>query len=412
MPTLAELAFEHLAAGRADAAQLFGRAIAENPTDASLILGEAEALLIAGDADPTRRLRQLVALNPEWAQGHSVLGSMLWELGDEAGFDRQFRQSLAAHRQNPGLWNAYFQLLSGIGRHEAAADAAVEAQQCFSDPMLKLIEANNRGMAGDDERVEALLREVPASAERDEVEVRHRIRLRELDAAAAIVDRTIAAANAGLASWAIAEVLWRYTSDPRWPWLAGASQFIAEGHIGYEPDRLAELATMLQALHLQRRHPVGQSVRGGTQTRGPLLSRHDEPIRKLRQALENAVEACRAQLPPVDPRHPLLRHRDRKLRVQGGWSVRLSSAGFHVPHLHPAGVLSSAFYVRVPPLDSEGREGWLELGRPPPDLRLDLEPLALVEPKPSHLVLFPSYLYHGTRPFSGGERMSVAFDVV
>src|SRR5689334_19660113 len=268
MPTLAELAFEHLATGRAGAAQLFGRAIAENPTDASLILGEAEALLIAGDADPTRRLRQLVALNPEWAQGHSVLGSMLWELGDEAGFDRQFRQSLAAHRHNPGLWNAYFQLLSGIGRHEAAADAAVEAQQSFSDPMLKLIEANNRGMAGDDERVEALLREVPASAERDEVEVRHRIRLRELDSAAAIVDRMIAAANAGLASWAIAEVLWRYTSDPRWPWLAGAPQFIAEGHIGYEPDRLAELATMLQALHLQRRHPVGQSVRGGTQTRG------------------------------------------------------------------------------------------------------------------------------------------------
>jgi len=31
--------------------------------------------------------------------------------------------------------------------------------------------------------------------------------------------------------------------------------------------------------------------------------------------------------------------------------------------------------------------------------------------EPGRLVLFPSYLYHGTRPFSAGERLSVAFDV-
>jgi len=27
-------------------------------------------------------------------------------------------------------------------------------------------------------------------------------------------------------------------------------------------------------------------------------------------------------------------------------------------------------------------------------------------------VLFPSFLFHGTRPFSAGERLSVAFDLV
>jgi hypothetical protein len=74
-------------------------------------------------------------------------------------------------------------------------------------------------------------------------------------------------------------------------------------------------------------------------------------------------------------------------------------------------VLSSAFYVRVPALDESSREGWLELGRPPPDLRMDLEPLATIEPEAGNLVLFPSYLYHGTRPFTSGERLSVAFDV-
>jgi hypothetical protein len=57
-------------------------------------------------------------------------------------------------------------------------------------------------------------------------------------------------------------------------------------------------------------------------------------------------------------------------------------------------------------------EGWLELGRPPPDLKMDLEPIETIEPEPGYLVLFPSYLYHGTRRFPAGERMSVAFDVI
>jgi len=27
-------------------------------------------------------------------------------------------------------------------------------------------------------------------------------------------------------------------------------------------------------------------------------------------------------------------------------------------------------------------------------------------------VLFPSFMFHGTRPFAGGERLTVAFDLV
>jgi predicted 2-oxoglutarate/Fe(II)-dependent dioxygenase YbiX len=42
---------------------------------------------------------------------------------------------------------------------------------------------------------------------------------------------------------------------------------------------------------------------------------------------------------------------------------------------------------------------------------LDLPPLATFEPKPGRLVLFPSFLFHGTRPFTGGERLTVAFDL-
>jgi hypothetical protein len=41
---------------------------------------------------------------------------------------------------------------------------------------------------------------------------------------------------------------------------------------------------------------------------------------------------------------------------------------------------------------------------------LDLAPLKIVEPRAGGLILFPSYLYHGTRPFCAGERLTVAFD--
>jgi len=53
----------------------------------------------------------------------------------------------------------------------------------------------------------------------------------------------------------------------------------------------------------------------------------------------------------------------------------------------------------------------LELGRPPPDLRIDLPPVAAIEPKLQRCALFPSTLYHGTRRFCGGKRMTVAIDI-
>jgi hypothetical protein len=76
--------------------------------------------------------------------------------------------------------------------------------------------------------------------------------------------------------------------------------------------------------------------------------------------------------------------------------------------------MSSALYVALPDTigtSEDSAEGWLELGKPPHDLGLDLEPLTLVEPKVGRLALFPSILWHGTRPFPAGERLTIAFDI-
>lgn len=409
---LTKAAFAALSNGDPDCLAIFRRAIEASPGNASLVLGEAEALLVSDDPNPTSRLEEILKRVPEWSEGQAALASIRWELGDQDCYADSFRAALRAHPHNPQLWNSYLHTLAGVEDYSAAAAAAAEARRYFNAPALTLIEASNRGMVGEDDAVESLLSAVPESRERDELELRHRIRLGQYDAAAEIVDRLIRTPEANLGWWALAEVVWRKTSDRRWPWLAGAPQFIVQTQLSYSSDQLERLARTLASLHRQQRQPVGQSVRGGTQTRGRLLDRQSEEIVLLRKALQSAVDQYRDQLPGWDEHHPLLRHRKRPLRVDGGWSVRLVDSGFHVPHLHPAGVLSSAFYVRLPTLDSSSREGWLELGRAPRDLRSDLDPLATIEPKVGSLVLFPSYLYHGTRPFGRGERMSVAFDAV
>jgi hypothetical protein len=92
--------------------------------------------------------------------------------------------------------------------------------------------------------------------------------------------------------------------------------------------------------------------------------------------------------------------------------VRLTGEGFHVNHVHPAGWISSAFYVALPEASMGGvtHSGWLSLGEAT-ELGLDLPPVRMVEPKPGRLVLFPSTMWHGTRSFAAGERLTVAFDV-
>jgi hypothetical protein len=155
-------------------------------------------------------------------------------------------------------------------------------------------------------------------------------------------------------------------------------------------------------------------LRGGTQTDGALFARIEPEIVALRSTVATATESHLARLPPVHPLHPTLSpRRDRTPRFTGSWSVRLRGKGFHANHVHPAGWLSSALYIALPESMEGSRDhaGWLALGEPQAELGLALPAPRLIEPKPGRLVIFPSTMWHGTRPFDDGERLTVAFDV-
>jgi uncharacterized protein (TIGR02466 family) len=91
----------------------------------------------------------------------------------------------------------------------------------------------------------------------------------------------------------------------------------------------------------------------------------------------------------------------------------LRGGGRHASHVHPQGWISSALYIALPrrnPLD-DPNAGWFKLGEPQEALRISLPPSREIEPKTGHLILFPSWMWHGTVPFTEGERLTVAFDV-
>jgi len=174
----------------------------------------------------------------------------------------------------------------------------------------------------------------------------------------------------------------------------------------------AALVEALGQRHRMRNHPLDQTVRNGTQTPRSLLSETDPAIKAILSAFEGPIGEYRRALGTAAA-HPLSARNSGKTRYTGAWSVRLWRQGYHVNHFHPDGWLSSAYYVDVPPetADPVAQSGWIKFGEPRyavPGLRAE----RYIQPRPGRLVLFPSYMWHGTTAIHGdAPRLSIAFDV-
>ncbi|NWE52564.1 putative 2OG-Fe(II) oxygenase [Brevundimonas sp. P7753] len=175
---------------------------------------------------------------------------------------------------------------------------------------------------------------------------------------------------------------------------------------------LSDLAAALRRLHTFRTHPVGQSLRHGTQTHVDLRASDDPVIRAFFVAIDGPIKRYLERLGAGDD--PLRRRNTGAYRIAGCWSVQLAPNGYHAPHVHPEGWLSSACYIDLPAVvDAGGREGWIGFGAPPFACAVPTPPEYFEKPEPGKLVLFPSYMWHGTVPFTGDEtRLTIAFDVV
>lgn len=175
----------------------------------------------------------------------------------------------------------------------------------------------------------------------------------------------------------------------------------------------AELVPHLVALHQLNTHPLDQSLRHGTQTARDLRADANHVVQLYIDSLAEPIKAYRSRL-GFDEAHPFLQRNRGDHELAGCWSVRLQREGYHVNHIHPKGWISSAYYVEVPSEveDDNLRSGWIKFGEP----RMETpgaDAVRYEKPQPGRLVLFPSYMWHGTMPIHGDEpRMTIAFDVI
>lgn len=403
-----------LEAGR-PSVDAFGRALQLAPADEDVISGLASAFIADGEPETALQgLEKIVRRSPNWTKGHILLSRLRWMQGDHEGFTRSFDEAL---EQSPQAIELRLEQLIALGHAERF------------DEVLRAIAAGRAAMG---EHLVFGVNEAIAYAEMGDIETAERLfapfvglddatmqlrrtrmylRANRPEAASEVLEPWLETPAAFL-FWPYASLAWRQVDKPRWRWLDADEAFVGVYDIADRLPPLDELAIKLRKLHTLGGQPLEQSLRGGTQTDGNLFTHIDPLIVQLREAVRAAVAEHVARFPAPDPSHPLLGPARASIRFSGAWSVRLHSRGFHANHVHPAGWISSALYIVLPPGVGEGEAGILTLGEASsPNFPVDLPPFRTVEPKPGRLALFPSYMWHGTRPFGEGERITIAFDV-
>lgn len=402
--------------GESDAVEMFDRALRIDNSDPYVWHSKAQALDVEGQTDDARDIMDLLlAKIPQWADGLRFVAQLRLAAG-EPDFTSHYAEAAKRAPQDPGIHCEWARQLFGLDYFVEASEVVTRARHTFpDDERLALLDAIYAGAAGDDEKAKQLYEECPIDTEeRWSHEGRFAIRIGALDHASLVLERALEHNPRSIPAWAFRGIVWRLTDDPRAAWLHEQAGLVQLLKLHKADEVLPPAIELLNALHDGSPFPLGQSLRGGTQTRGQLFQRTEPELQGLGAAILSTIEEYRGNLPPADGDHPLLSLRGASWGFANSWSVRLAGGGdHHTAHIHPEGLLSSALYVGLPAKgeQQDTQSGWLEIGRPPPDLKLDLEPLRIIEPQEGHLALFPSTLFHGTRPFSEGHRMTVAFDI-
>jgi tetratricopeptide (TPR) repeat protein len=349
------------------------------------------------------------AAHPGFIDAHEMLAKLLPQLGQGQTALDAYRRALAAEPQNRLLLGAAMSAAHDMKDHAQLTEWAQMGMRTFGDePEYRLSLAAAHQHAGDHRSAHDLL-----VGRYDEMAVARLflshslLALKDPKAAEAHALAATQLAPTDQSGWAHLTLIWRLLEDEREHWLADYDRFVMPVDI----ELPADLPDRLEAMHTLQRHPAEQSLRGGTQTRGNLFDRRVPEIQALATQVQRAINAQVAALPD-DPSHPFLSRKSNTIDYSASWSVRLASEGFHINHIHPKGWISSALYIDLPPKMGK-RSGALTFGVPDAAYGLKLPPRRVEVPKVGRLVLFPSYFWHGTLPFSNEKhRLTVAFDAV
>jgi len=397
------------------AAEICARALAFHDADPELQLQMIATATSQLGIAALPLLETYLARHPQDVGAQELMADLQAQAGAGESFIDGYHAALSQYPESKPLLLSYWGILSRSGRHSQAIESMDANRSLFASnrdfAMLEVAIANHSGLT---DRASRLLEKLDDRPDAQLARGLNRLQTGRPKEAVTNLESIVAVQPDNFEAWSLLEVAWRMIGDPRHGWLVGQPGLYGMSELDLSSSQLADIASSLRSMHRSSAQPIGQSVRGGTQTSGQLFIRNVREIVMLTDALTVAIRQFVGNLPAADPRHPLLKHRNMGMAFGPSWSVRLTEGGFHAAHFHPGGILSSACYISLPETlaNIDEKPGWLDIGRPPAELGLDLPPLATFEPKPGRLVLFPSFLFHGTRPFTGGERLTVAFDLV
>ena len=415
----------HMAESEAAARRAIALGVAAPET--RLVLGRALQLQRKLD-EAESAFKKAIALRPEYVDAHRDLAQLLWMRSGRADYAlRKLDQALRDAPEAAGLHLVKATVLEFAGDHAAALAAARTGLANTPDDVALLLRGSHL-CAQSNEREDALMlaeraaRLMPGNPD---------VQLNLCQALLAAGRHVEAEAQAGhvcaaqpLNQYAIAlrATAWRLLGDARYAALYDY-QSLVDKQILDTPQGwstldgfLREVASELAALHAFRTHPLGQSVRGGSQLTIQAAELARPLIKSLFDSIGASLQRFITKLGSGDD--PVRARSTGRGAISGAWSVRLDSGGHHADHVHPQGWLSSACYIALPPSVGAGaaaqdRAGWLRLGQPAFKTEPPLAAEHFVKPEAGLLVLFPAYMWHGVEPFESDQpRLSVAFDVV
>jgi Flp pilus assembly protein TadD len=373
-----------------EAEQEYARAVAERPRHVDAQTNLARLRFMRSDPFFTRSLEEALRAAPQDLALTSALAHVLFRAGRHEQAEARLRDALKTHGPLPQVRTQLAYVLLELGRLKEAETEALEAATA---------EPRNAGA------VDSLVTVLLARARPEEA-------LRFI--------LTKRAQEPTVQNWIAHEaVAARLLGKPQYRELFDYQRLVRV----YRPEPPPGFASMhelnaalievLRSRHLFATHPLEQSLRHGSQTTRNLVADPDPVIQAALHSFSGAIQRYVEEV-GSHPAHPFMQRNRGTARLAEAWSAQLRRDGFHVNHVHPKGWISSAYYVAVPPEVQDGqlRSGWLKFGEPRypvPSVGADF----MVQPDAGMLVLFPSYLWHGTTPIQGETpRTTIAFDAL
>ncbi len=372
-----------------EAEQAFATAVALNPRHTEAQLNLASLRFMRGDPDFARDIAAFAAADPG-TPAQLLHATVLWRAGDLPAAESVLRKAMTTAGADPDTRNLLAQILLEGGRLKDAEYEAAEAAAA---------------RPGDPSIVENLVTILLSRGHADDA-----MRFVQMQRSQAPFDQRWIAFEATAA---------RLMGTSAYQELYDYERFVQVYDLDPPPgfssieEFNAELLRVLGRRHVFTTHPLDQSLRNGSQTARSLLTEPSPVIQAILRTFAAPLDDYQRRL-GTDAEHPLSRRNTGSAVIAGAWSVQLRCNGFHVNHVHPHGWISSAYYVAVPDEveDRSAMSGWLKFGEPRYSTpRAAAETFVL--PRAGRLVLFPSYMWHGTNPIHGSQmRTTIAFDAV